>query len=363
MKNIIDFIKDKIYYFMGGTIIIIILLVAISSCSSGKTASSYDKIESNMVSAAKKYYDKKPDNLPKTENGTVKLTISSMVESELLDEVKDPKDKSKTCSGYVEVTKVGEDYSYTPFLTCEGNYEPEYLIDKLKNTSLDEYGNGLYEQNGEFVFKGEDVKNYVTFNNQTWKIIKIDASGNIKLVLSKYLEDTYSWDDSYNPETESNDGVTNDYLHSDIRKTLDNYYETNFDKDSKAKIVSINLCLGTYLLSDEFSVDKECSVIKENEKVVLLNATDYKNASLDTACSYVNSKECQNRNYLANSNSINTWLSNPSSEKSNKVLYVSRTISQSNASNEKRINPVIYITSKSITSDGNGTLDKPYIIK
>lgn len=367
MKNLIDYFKDKIYYIMGGTIIVIILLVLISSCSS--SGGSYDKIEQKMVSAAKSYYVSHEKNLPKEENGTVKVTINTLIEAELLKEVKDPKNKDQDCSGYVEVTKVGKEYSYTPFLVCKGNYEPKYLTDIIKSVKTDEYGNGVYTINDELVYRGDDVKNYVQFNNQLWRIVKVDKEGDIKLVLATKTEDSYVWDDSYNSEKESSVGITTDYLHTDIRKSLNDYYKDNFDKDNKAKIVSKTLCTGGYnynseysQLDDTFSVDKECSETKEDEKIGLLNASDYQNASLDTGCTNLQSKECSNRNYLY-SDEISTWLLNRVSTNSYKVLYISYGIEVSDASNEKRINSVIYITSKSIISSGRGTKNKPYIVK
>lgn len=369
MKNIIDFIKDKSYYFLGGTVIIFILLIIIGSCSN-KSGGSYEAIESKMVSAAKEYYSNRKDRLPKEENGTVKVTIGTLVEAELINEIVDPSDKANTCSGYVEVTKVGEDYSYLPFLTCKGNYEPKYLKDIVKEVKQDEYGNGVYTINNELVYRGDDVNNYVSFNNQLWRIVKVDSEGDIKLVLAKYTEDSYAWDKAYNSEKKESVGITTDYLHTNIRKVLNEYYESNFDNDSKAKIVSKNLCVGKYEKTDPFnketenySKEKECSIIKENEKIGLLTATDYQNASLDTNCITLKSKECGNYNYLS-SGDINTWLLNSSSRNTYKVLLLSnKVINESNASNKKKVNPVIYLTNKSIVMQGDGTLEKPYIIK
>lgn len=361
MKNLIDYFKDKIYYIMGGTVIVIILLVLISSCSS--SGGSYESIEQKMVSAAKNYYASHEKNLPKEENGTVKVTINTLIEAELLKEVKDPKNKDQDCSGYVEVTKVGKEYSYTPFLVCKGNYEPKYLTDIIKSVKMDEYGNGVYTINDELVYRGDNVKNYVQFNNQLWRIVKVDSEGDIKLVLANYTEDPYPWDTAYNSDREDSVGITTDYLHTDIRKTLNDYYKNNFDKDSKAKIVSKNLCVGKYLLTDTFSTEKECSIIKENEKIGLLTATDYQNASLDGKCITLESEECVNRNYLSDDINFSTWLLTASSENSYRVYFLSRTIDETYASSEQRINPVIYVTNKMIIAEGKGTLEQPYIIK
>lgn len=360
MKNIIDYMKDKIYYILGGTVVIIILLVLISSCSSG--GGSYEAIEQSMVNAAKEYYSSRKNKLPKEEETTIKVTIGTLVEAELLNEITDPKDKEQTCSGYVEVTKVGDEYSYMPFLTCKGNYEPKYLNDIVKDTKTDEYGNGVYTINNELVYRGDDVDNYVSFNDQLWRIVKVDSEGDIKLVLAESTQDYYPWDDAYNSDKKENVGVTTDYLHTSIRKTLDDYYEKNLKRESKAKIVSKNLCVGKYTITDSFSIEKECSVIKENEKVGLLTATDYQNASLDTDCINLNNQECSNYNYLSN-DKINTWLINSTADNSYTALYVYENIQESYANYPKRISPTIYLTSKSIILNGEGTIEKPYIIK
>ncbi len=361
MKNILEFIKDKSYYFLGGTVVIFILLIIIGSCSNG-SGNSYEAIEENMVAAAEEYYSTRENRLPKEDGGSIKVTIGTLVEAELMKDVTDPSDSSKMCSGYVEVTKVGKEYSYLPFLTCKGNYEPKYLTDIVKSVKADEYGNGVYTINNELVYRGDDVNNYVSFNDQLWRIVKVDNEGDIKLVKATKSEETYPWDTAYNSQRQENVGVTSDYLRTDIRKILDDYYN-DFDKNAKAKVVSKNLCVGKYAQNDTFSNEKECSVIKENEKVGLLNASDYQNASLSTGCTNIKSQECGNYNYLANSDEINTWLLNSSSENNYKVFYILNTINESSASSTKRINPVIYITNKSIIVNGNGTKDNPFVVK
>ena len=362
MKNIIDYLKDKIYYILAATVLIIIILVIVNACSNG-SGNDYEDIENDMVEAAKEYYSARKNRLPKEDDSTVEVSIGTLIDAELIDEITDPKDSTQTCSGHVEVTKVGDDYSYTPFLTCKGNYEPKYLTDIIKDVKTDEYGNGVYKMGDELVYRGEDVNNYVSFNNQLWRIVKVDSEDDIKLVSANYSEDSYSWDDAYNSDREDTVGQTTDYLHTNIRKVLNDYYDENFTTDSKAKIVSKDLCVGKYAETDEFSVEKECSIIKENEKVGLLNATDYKNASLSNKCTNIESQECGNYNYLSNNNEINTWLLNSSSENSYRVLYLFKTISDSSANNERRINYVIYISGKSIVSEGTGTQSKPYIVK
>lgn len=362
MGKIIEFIKDKIYYVMGITIFVIVLIIILSSCSSGGGASSYEGIEQNMVSAAKKYYSSKQERLPNIDGNSVKVSISTLVEAELLKETVDPKNKSNVCTGYVEVTKVGDDYSYVPFLTCAGNYEAKYLKDFVIETKTDELGNGVYNIDNEYIYRGNDVNNYVQFNNMLWRIVKVDSTGDIKLILAYRTDEGYKWDSKYNSIKKGNFGITTNYLITDIRQSLKSYYENAFSESSKAMIVSKTFCIGRYSQKDYFDKEKECSITIQNEKVGLLNATDFKNASLDQNCVSLSNYECTNQNYL-NDENINTWLLNSDSDTTHKAYYLSRAIGITNASNERKINPVIYLSNKTMIGDGKGTLENPLIIK
>ncbi|MEG2311639.1 MAG: hypothetical protein RSB72_02960 [Bacilli bacterium] len=361
MKNIIDFIKDKSYYFLGITVLLIIIVVIISSCSLKSNSNSYLKIENKMVLASKEYYSNRKSKLPK--NGEVKkVTINTLVETKLLKKVLDPKNKNNVCQGFVEVKKVDNDYSYIPFLTCKDNYEPEYLNEKIKLSKVDEYGNGIYPINSEYIFRGDEVKNYVMFNKQLWRIIKVDSAGDIELILAKRTDDYYEWDTSYNVDMESSVGKNDSYFNAEIRKTLVNYYNTNFTTDSKAKIVSKDLCVAKSGYEDNYDVSRDCSVLQKGEKIGLLKLSDYKIASLDSSCNKISDHQCINSNYFSDEN-ISTWLLNAFSKNSYKVFYLSGNVSYTSANASKKLNPVIYLTHDAITVEGVGTQEKPYIIK
>ena len=361
----LDFIKEKSYYLLGGTVLLLVIIIVVASCSSGKKISSYEQIEQKMVNAATKYYTNNPNLLPKEEGGKVKINVSTLVEAELLSEIVDFKNKNSVCSGSVEVVKVGEEYSYIPFLRCPNNYEPEYLVDVIKNSSLDEYDNGVYQVSGEYIYRGDDVNNYVLFNNQVWRIIKIDKDGDIKLVYypeKKYNKTKCFWDNKYNSEIGKSYGVTTDYLHSNIRKELINFYKENFDKDSKAKIISKNICVGPVSNSNLSDMSSECYKIEEKEVIGLLQVSDYYNSSLEQKCSWYGAPECVNRNYLSKSD-INTWLLTPVLENTHEVYYLNSSISSKKASSSNKMYPVIYINGDVVVSGGSGTQEDMYIIK
>lgn len=363
MKKIIEFIKDKIYYISAITVLLIVILIIISACSNS-VGRSYSSIESKMINAAKNYYNERQEKLPKEDGGSVKVTIGTLIDAELIKEIKDPNNKEQTCDGFVQVKKVEDNYAFIPFLTCKGNYEPQYLIDAIKESKQDEYGNGVYEMDGEYVYRGDDVNNYVTFNNQTWRIIKIDTDNTVELVY--YEEDNsarYSWDTDYNPEPERYYGVTTDYLHSDIRKSLVEFYETNFTDEAKAHIVAKDICIGKKAIDDKESAEEECSVVKENEKIGLLRVSDYPKASLDSGCISYDYAECSNRNYFASSY-IDTWLLTTTSDDTYQAYLLNGAgVNEDSASVLNGINPVIFLDSDVMIISGDGSLDNPYVIK
>ena len=76
--------------------------------------------------------------------------------------------------------------------------------------------------------------------------------------------------------------------------------EKSFLSDNdKAKTTTFNQCAGARGVK-ETGVEQavECRTVEQNQKVGLLTAADYMNASIDNGCSTAASKNCQNYNYL-----------------------------------------------------------------
>ena len=78
----------------------------------------------------------------------------------------------------------------TPF-TVNAKTAKETLLENVVTT-----GDGLYKdeyEEGRYIYKGANPNNYITFNNETWRIISVENDGPIKIMLNESLEDMM-WD-------------------------------------------------------------------------------------------------------------------------------------------------------------------------
>lgn len=356
----IEFLKDKIYYIMGGTILLLVILIIISSCSSSN--GDYSSIEENMKNAATNYYKERKKLLPKENGEVIKVSLSTLVEAELIEEIFDPNNTANKCDGYVEVYNSKGEYVYVPFLVCKGNYEPNYLNEKVKADTPDELGDGVYEIDGEFRYRGENVKNYVKFNNSVWRIIKVDSQGDIKIArLFENEDERYAWDTTYNPVRDSETGINTDFQTSNARRILKGYYDS-LSKEAKVRLVPKTLCVGAYGPNSNIEKANDCVYQIENQYFVMLTLLDVKYASTNEKCVKVSNVECNNRNYLTQ-DKINGWLGAVDTETNYNVYSYNYGIFKGRASSEKRVPQVVYLTGKTLTVEGNGSKDTPYILK
>ena len=61
--------------------------------------------------------------------------------------------------------------------------------DDLKTLAVTE-GDGLYAdeyESGRYIYKGANPNNYITFNNETWRILSVEADGKVKIVRDELL--------------------------------------------------------------------------------------------------------------------------------------------------------------------------------
>ena len=164
-------------------LIIVFGLVLLLSVIIGRNYS-YDQIELILKNAAIKYYQVQDVLLPSNdgEKSEVDATTLSSDDYKLMKPLSKLK-KNVSCTGKVVVQKVNNKYIYTPYLDCGNSYKTEELYKAIKNKNkVVTSGNGLYEMNGEYVFRGDTVNNYVKLSKGLFRIVKITSDNKILLI-------------------------------------------------------------------------------------------------------------------------------------------------------------------------------------
>ena len=82
-------------------------------------------------------------------------------------------------------------------LKAKGNIKSKKASDMLKENVVDE-GDGLYKdiyEDGRYFYKGTNPNNYITFNNETWRILSVETDGSLKIIRKQSIG-VRVWDES-----------------------------------------------------------------------------------------------------------------------------------------------------------------------
>ncbi len=180
--------KSKMIKFMGIILLITILLLVILFIVSSMSPKvyKYSDIETILKNAAKGYFKAHPESLPQNEGSIIEIDSSNLVAEGRMKELSEYTKEGVVCTGTVQVEKAGNDYLYTPYLNCGEEYATVELYKKLTDgANIVTAGYGLYASNGSYVYKGEDVNNYIQLDNNLWRIVKITPTNNIVLIANE----------------------------------------------------------------------------------------------------------------------------------------------------------------------------------
>jgi len=354
-----------IYVVVGILILFAIIGVLVFFANRGRSKiSGYNDIESRMVSAAKNYYEKNSNLLPAMDDSSASVSTDTLIESSLLKPFSEMVDEGVNCTGSVKVYKVGDEYSYFPYLNCGNDYESITLSKKIISDGVVTSGDGLYLMGDKYIYRGEYPNNYVKFGDKSWRIIGINNDGSIKMIYDDKKVERVAWDDRYNSDKESYFGI-NDFRLSRLLEYLKKIYgENNFvGKDYKKLLVKHDWCIGK-ISEDDVLINNMnlCSDTYNDLYIGVVDVSDILLPSLDKKCDSMYDIECTNYNYFLN---INTGMTLNASRDNSYVIFSSNdgSIMNKNASIEGYARPVININSNVLYVDGDGTIDSPYIIK
>ena len=139
--------------------------------------------------------------VPENTNPAIGFEVSGIEEGSLL-EAKQTAILTVTVK-YNNVAEQPEDLTADLEVTLDYSQAPDGYVppapsitsEDLKALAVTE-GEGLYKdeyEEGRFIYKGTNPNNYITFNNETWRIISIEADGRIK-IMKNYNIGYMEWD-------------------------------------------------------------------------------------------------------------------------------------------------------------------------
>ncbi len=371
-----DDMKKKMLKMMLVVFVIFVLFILVMYLMSvlNKKVYTYTEVEQVMKKAGENYFKNHTEYLPKDEGDTVQVDVKNLVNEGYMKDLYEYLGEETSCVGSVTCEKItSTGYSYSPYLNCGDAYETIELYKKITTDGTTvTTGDGLYSENGEYVFKGENVNNYVKLSNATWRIVKVNKDNTITLILSDRVKNTtLQWDDRYNTEKSYNIGI-NKYEKSRIKDYLETVYKGKDAQEAvilsgadRAFLTSFDLCIGNRSQKETTKNNSiECSRKITGQTIGLLTASDFINASLDAKCVNTISESCQNYNYLSDFE-YDWWLATADDANTYDVYNVNEHggIEAKHSSSGASLRPVIQLKNSAYYSSGNGTSKKPYRVK
>ena len=240
---------------------------------------------------------------------------------------------------------------------------------------------GATEDITEYRYRGASPKNYVTFNNEVWRIIGIfptdDGTGKIenriKLIRNESIGNKY-WDTS-----NSNNWAKPATLNTELNTT----YLNSLDSTAQNMISNTKYYLGGY--NNTLKIQKDVMYQYERKingstyyygsnpnswigKLAFMYASDYGYAASDECTANLfdyDNATCKNNNWLYNIK-VNEWILPQFANTSSVAFYVFSSGFVSNGSDVSEyqiaVRPVLYLISSAQINGGEGTSSSPYTL-
>ena len=241
----------------------------------------------------------------------------------------------------------------------------------------------------EYRYRGANPKNYVTFNNEVWRIIGVfptdDGNGNIenriKLIKDQSIGNKY-WNTTQVASTSS----YNNWTGATLKTYLNTTYLTGLTSTSQNMIEYAKYYLGGYndqaVSTDTmYQYERKIQNTTSNKfyygtnpnswvgKIAIMYASDYGYAAGEECSSTLDYyHSCSSSNWLHNSNDRQWILTQDSAQKD--VAWFSHTygviqgayVGNVVGSGSYAVRPVLYLKSNIKITGGNGTSSSPYTL-
>ena len=258
--------------------------------------------------------------------------------------------------------------------------DAEPTLTTSSNNSND--ASGLYKSTDTntnkptYYFRGNVTNNYVKFAGQTWRIVRVNEDGTIRIVMQDGINSNanIAFNSNYNNYTYMY------YTNSQSKTTLESWYQTNigskkdlassvasgayYCEQAKAKYsdswTSGSATMTTY---NKYTPDFKCATDGNGKGQVSASIGLLTYDEVIYAGGYFNQN---NSNYYLNNPAISWWTMSPTgiSDSSSYVWFVSTTggIGNDRVNYTHRLRAVLNLTADTKISDGDGTKENPFIV-
>ena len=228
-----------------------------------------------------------------------------------------------------------------------------------------------------YYFRGNVENNYVNFAGFTWRIVRVNEDGTIRIVMQDGINDnaTYKFNSNYNNYTYMY------YTNSQIKTTLESWYQTNIgSKDVLAnKVVNSNYYCeqakakgdsnytsgsATMTTYNKYTPDFKCTTDGNGKGVVNASIGLLSYDEVVHAGGYYNQS---NSNYYLYNSSIYWWTMSPAGLSSGRSrvwhVYYNSSFGSVDVNFTYRLRPVLNLNANTKISDGDGTKDNPFVVE
>ena len=264
----------------------------------------------------------------------------------------------------IEIKKIDDIEEYFYMTVLKNN--------EIKESSISEVGvevattsegliSSVDDDGASYYFRGDIDNNYVSFAGLTWRIIRINGDGTVRLVLDG-VADTLS---NYNTDNEGYE----DFTKTDIQESLNSFYESNL-KSYEASIANTRFCSEYGKTDDTYNAYTRI-VTNEIPTLNCLGDRYTSRIGLLTADEVVYAGglygEENTDYYLYNEEIENLWWTMSLAKLSDEEFYPflvnesGELIDNINGSLYRSLRPVISLN-RTVIVTGTGTLDDPYVV-
>ena len=228
-----------------------------------------------------------------------------------------------------------------------------------------------------YYFRGNVTNNYVKFAGFTWRIVRINEDGTVRLIMQDGINNnaTYKFNSNYNNYTYMY------YSNSEAKTTLESWYQTNIGSKSD---LAKNVASGAYYCEqakakysdswtsgsatmttyNKYTPDFKCATDGNGKGQVSGSVGLLTYDEVVYAGGYYGQS---NGNYYLNNSAIYWWTMSPAgiSGSYSYVWFVGTAggINSYNVSITTRLRAVLNLTADIQISDGDGTKDNPFVVE